>query len=64
MPPPSLEPDPRPGLWARTPYPTGWAVVALVCITLAFYHGLWLPGLILIKRDAYGFWLPLKQYLI
>ena len=39
-------------------------VTALVGIALAFYHGLWLPGLILIKRDAYGFWLPLKQYLI
>src|SRR5207245_8523490 len=31
---------------------------------LAFYHGLWLPGLVLIKRDAYGVFLPLKQHLI
>ena len=33
-------------------------------VTLAFYHGLWLPGLVLIKRDAFRFFLPLKEYLI
>jgi hypothetical protein len=31
---------------------------------LAFYHRLWLPGLVLTKRDAFGFFLPLKQYMI
>ena len=36
----------------------------LLGVTLAFYHGLWLPDLVLIKRDAFRFFLPLKQYLI
>jgi len=36
----------------------------LVGITLAFYSELWRPGLVLIKRDAFRFFLPLKQYLI
>jgi len=40
------------------------AVLVLLGLTLAFYYGLWLPGLVLIKRDAYGFWLPLKQHMI
>ena len=40
------------------------AVIVLLGFTLAFYHGLWLPGLVLIKRDAFRFFLPLKQYLI
>ena len=40
------------------------AVLVLLGLTLAFYNGLWLPGLVLIKRDAYGFWLPLKQHMI
>jgi hypothetical protein len=52
-----------PGLFARLTSPTGQAVAVLVGITLAFYHGLWLPGLVLIKRDAFRFFLPLKQYL-
>jgi len=38
--------------------------VILLGVTLAFYHGLWLPDLVLIKRDAFRFFLPLKQYLI
>jgi hypothetical protein len=40
------------------------AVLLLLGLTLAFYNGLWQPGLVLIKRDAYGFWLPLKQHMI
>jgi len=43
---------------------TGMAVAALIGITLAFYHGLWLPDLVLIKRDAFRYFLPLKQYVI
>jgi hypothetical protein len=39
-------------------------IAALFGITLVFYHGLWLPGYVLIKRDAFRFYLPLKQYLI
>src|SRR5438128_10434933 len=43
---------------------SGLAVLILCGVTLAFYHGLWLPGLVLIKRDAYRFYLPIKQYLL
>ena len=49
---------------ARTTATNASAIAILVGITLAFYHGLWLPGLVLIKRDAYGVFLPLKQHLI
>ena len=52
------------GRIAPTRLPAGVALAALCGITLAFYHGLWLPGLVLIKRDAFWFYLPLKQYLI
>src|SRR5207249_5859210 len=44
--------------------PAGLAVATLCGITLAFYHGLWWPGQVLIKRDALRFYLPIKQYLI
>ncbi len=44
--------------------PTGIALAVLCGITLAFYHNLWLPDLVLIKRDAFGFFLPLKHYLV
>jgi membrane protein YfhO len=49
---------------ARTTVTNASAIAILLGITLAFYHGLWLPGLVLIKRDAYGVFLPLKQHLI
>ncbi len=52
------------GLIARMWSPTGLAIGALCAIILAFYHRLWLPDLVLIKRDAYRFFLPLKQYLV
>jgi hypothetical protein len=55
---------PRPQVAHRLDTTTGLAVTALIGITLAFYHGLWLRGLVLIKRDAFGFHLPTKQYLI
>src|SRR2546427_11164894 len=42
----------------------GLAVAALTGLTLAFCHGLWLPGLVLIKRDAFRYFLPLKQYVV
>ncbi len=39
--------------------------LAVLCgIVLAFYHRLWLPDLVLTKRDAFRFFLPLKQYVI
>ena len=44
--------------------PTWLVVTVLLGLTLAFYHGLWLPGLVLIKRDAYRFFPPIMQYLI
>jgi hypothetical protein len=43
---------------------TAMAVAVLCGITLAFYHGLWLPGLVLIKRDAFRTFPQLKQYVI
>jgi len=43
---------------------TWLAVTVLMGLTLAFYHGLWWPGLLLLKRDAFRFFLPLKQYLV
>jgi hypothetical protein len=33
-------------------------------LALAFYQRLWLPELVLIKRDAFRFYLPLKQHLV
>ena len=42
-----------------------WLPIAvLAAVVLSFYHGLWLPGLVLIKRDAFRVFLPLKQYLV
>jgi len=49
---------------ARVWSPTGLAIAVLCVITLAFYHGLWLPDLVLIKRDAFLFYLPIKQYMM
>ena len=60
-----------PGTLATRSALSGWtqgatalAVTLLLGVTLAFFHGLWLPGLVLIKRDSYGFYPPLKQYLM
>src|SRR2546428_966813 len=50
--------------WRERMLPESRAVTVLLGLTLAFYHGLWLPGLVLIKRDAFRFFLPLKQYLV
>ncbi len=61
MNPPVLPKAPASRLPAKTR--TVLAVIVLLGLTLAFYYGLWLPGLVLIKRDAYGFWLPLKQHM-
>lgn len=39
--------------------------MAVLClITLLFYCRLWIPGLALIKRDAYWVYLPMKQYMV
>ena len=38
--------------------------VAAVCgVVLAFYARLWLPGHILIRRDVFRFYAPIKQYM-
>ncbi|MEK9134443.1 MAG: YfhO family protein, partial [Pseudomonadota bacterium] len=48
--------------WARS---RRWLPIAALFVTpLAFYHRLWLPDLVLIKRDAFKYFLPLKQYLV
>jgi len=56
--------DSRSQIVRRIISPTGLAVTALIGIMLVFYHGLWQPNLVLIKRDAFRFYLPIKQYLI
>src|SRR4030095_4087755 len=39
--------------------------LALVLVlVLLVYAQLWMPGLVLIKRDAFQLFLPLKQYII
>ena len=39
-------------------------VIGLCGLILLFYAQLWMPGLVLIKRDAFQFYLPVKQYMI
>ena len=51
-------------LLAQVWSPSGLTVTVLGGITLAFYHGLWWPGLVLSKRDAFRLFLPIKQYMI
>ena len=58
------KPVTKPGPLIRVVSATGLTVVVLVSITLSFYHRLWLPGMVLIKRDALRFFLPLKQHLV
>ena len=57
-----LSPIPSPP--ARFFESTGLMLAMLCGITLAFYQNLWWPGLVLIKRDAFRFFLPIKHYLI
>jgi hypothetical protein len=52
------------GIEDRAGRRTWLPATALVGITLIFYHGLWLPDLVLIKRDAFRYHLPIKQYLV
>jgi hypothetical protein len=49
---------------ARVWSPTGLVMAVLCVTTLVFYHGLWLPDLVLIMRDAFLLHLPLKQYMV
>ena len=41
-----------------------YCLTGLCGLALLLYAQLWLPGLVLIKRDAFHFFLPLKQYMI
>jgi hypothetical protein len=59
----SEKPAATSGIIGRVWSPSGLSVTVLCGLTLAFYHGLWLPGLVLIKRDAFRFFLPVKHYL-
>ena len=52
------------GIGDRAGWRTWLPATALVGITLVFYHGLWMPGLALIKRDAFVFHLPIKQHMV
>ena len=61
---PEGKPDAARRIIARVWSPTGLAMAVLCVITLTFYHGLWLPDLVLIKRDAFLFYLPIKQYMM
>ncbi len=49
---------------ARLGASTGVAVAGLCTLVLLFYNRLWLPDLVLIKRDAYWTHLPAKQYMV
>ncbi len=40
------------------------SLAAVLGLVLLVYAQLWLPGLVLIKRDAFQLFLPLKQYII
>ncbi len=51
-------------LRARLSASTGVVVAGLCALVLLFYARLWLPGLVLIKRDAFRLFLPLKQYMV
>lgn len=63
MPSTELEPDIPAHDTGRRWSPSALIVAALLGIVMAFYHGLWWPGLVLVKRDAMRFFLPIKQYL-
>ena len=39
------------------------SLLAVLSLVLLVYAQLWLPGLVLIKRDAFQLFLPLKQYI-
>ncbi|MEE8292135.1 MAG: hypothetical protein V3R80_11680, partial [Candidatus Tectomicrobia bacterium] len=52
------------GLMARLSASTGVVVAGLCALVLLFYARLWLPDLVLIKRDAFRLFLPLKQYMV
>ena len=58
------ETDAPPGGSTRRRSHSAWAIATLSALTLAFYFGLWIPDQVVIKRDAFRFHLPMKQYLL
>lgn len=56
--------DPAGGLARRTAWrPTALALTVLCGVLLLFYAQLWLPDYVLVKRDAFRFFPPLKHYM-
>ena len=47
--------------WSRRDY---YCLAGLCGLVFLVYAQLWIPGLVLIKRDAFQFFLPIKQYII
>src|SRR5690242_19977718 len=41
-----------------------WCLGGLFCAVLLIVVQLWFPGLVLIKRDAFHFYLPIKQHVV
>ncbi len=64
MPAPETSPTPSNAFLARVRSSRWLPIAVLAAVVLAFYHGLWWPGLALVKRDALRFFLPIKQYLV
>ncbi len=50
-------------LRAGDPILTGLCVATVCGVVLAFYDRVWLPGNILIRRDVFRFYAPIKQYM-
>ena len=53
--------DVRKDVWCRKDY---YCLAGLCGLIFLVYAQLWIPGLVLIKRDAFQFFLPIKQYII
>src|SRR5713226_6148561 len=65
IPPLTREPsNTAPGRPIHSRLSTGLTVAVLIGVTLAFYHRLLSPGLVVLSRDAFRLTLPLKQYLM
>ncbi|MGH7260105.1 MAG: YfhO family protein [Nitrospiraceae bacterium] len=61
---PAADPGTADGLARRKAWlPTALALAALAGAVLTFYFRLWLPDLVLTRRDAFRLFLPLKHYM-
>ena len=63
FPPSSKAPDTSIHPRVRFVSPSVLTVTTLLSTIFVFYYRLWVPDLVLIKRDAFKYFLPLKQYL-